>query len=68
MHTHLLFISFVLFQLTAADLSIFNGFETPLLSHPKLLDSHPKLKAHRVLIAAIPSLSSYIKSRKHYDL
>ena len=57
-----------MFQLTAADLAIFNGFETPLLSQPKLLDKYPKMKVHRATIAAIPSLKTYIRSRTHSDL
>ncbi|XP_045166747.1 probable glutathione S-transferase 7 [Mercenaria mercenaria] len=54
--------------LTLADLAVLNGFDTPLKQVPNLMDSFPKLKAHRERVMAIPKLSEYIKNRKQTDI
>jgi len=53
---------------TLADLAIVDGFDTPAQNNDKLLDSFPKLKAHREAIRAIPTLAAYLKDRKRTDI
>lgn len=55
-------------SLTLADLAVLNAFDTPLHQHATLLDSFPKLKAHRERVMATPKLSEYIKNRKVTDI
>jgi glutathione S-transferase len=55
-------------KLTLGDLALYNGFDTPLQSSETMMDSFPKMKAHRAKIGAIPSLAEYIKNRKPSDI
>ena len=56
------------FQLSLADLAVFNGFDTPVMNYPDILDKYPKVKAHRAMVGGLPKLAEYIKNRKKTDI
>jgi len=51
-------------SLSLADLAVYDGFDTPTIGNETLMDSFPKMKAHRAKIGAIPTLSEFVKHRK----
>lgn len=53
----------ILFQLTLADLSVFETFTFPLSIHPDVLDDHLELQEHRQRIETHKHLADYIKNR-----
>ncbi|XP_053402893.1 probable glutathione S-transferase 7 [Mercenaria mercenaria] len=55
-------------DLTLADLAVLDIFDTPMHHTSNILDSFPKLKAHRERIASTANLASYIKKRKVTDI
>ena len=57
-----------IFQLTVADLAVYNGFDTPLQNFPTAMDKYPKLKAQRAMISALPKIQEYLTTRKHSDI
>ena len=56
------------FQLTVADLAVYNAFDTPTQNNPNLMDSYTKLKAHRTMVANVPAINSYTKARTQTDV
>ena len=56
------------FQLTLADLAVYNAFDTPVMQVPSMLDSYPKMKAHRAMVGGVPKLAEYVKNRKKTDI
>ncbi|XP_053390457.1 probable glutathione S-transferase 7 [Mercenaria mercenaria] len=55
-------------DLTLADLAVLDIFDTPMHHTSNIMDSFPKLKAHRERIASTANLASYIKKRKVTDI
>ena len=59
---------FYVFQLTVADLAVYNIFDTRVMNDPEALDSYPSLKANRKATESNPRIAAYLKVRKHTDV
>lgn len=58
-----IFLTFICFQLTWADLAVFNILFSPLKSNPKLLDDYPKLKANRAKVSENAGVTKHVETR-----
>ena len=59
---------FYVFQLTVADLAVYNIFDTRVMNDPEALDPYPSLKANRKATESNPRIAAYLKVRKHTDV
>ena len=57
-----------LFQLTVADIALYNVFDSRLMEAPYALDPYPRLKANRKATESHPRIAAYLKNRKRTDL
>jgi hypothetical protein len=49
--------------MSAADLIIYDGFESTLKAKPDVLDKFPGIKSLREKVAKIPRIATYLKER-----
>ncbi|KAL5014957.1 hypothetical protein ScPMuIL_009227 [Solemya velum] len=50
-------------SLTLADLALYDGLQYPIDMFNVSLDNHPKIAAHRKMIAEIPNIAGWLKQR-----
>ena len=60
--------SFHTFQWTIADLFVYEVFTNVVLRDPKILDSYPKIAAHRKRVAELPKIKEYLEKRLSTDV
>lgn len=60
--------SFFMFQMTMADLAVYEVLTNVVLRDSKILDKFPKLVEHRKRVAALPKIKEYLEKRPKTDV